>query len=620
MRGSGKSARRDGGLVYSTAHGQMCPRCGQPTIRCACRRSAAPPKGDGVVRVMRQTKGRRGKGVTLITGVPLAASELASLCKALKRKCGSGGTVKDGTIEIQGDHRDSLVVELERRGWVVKRAGGCEAADGRGARVKGISLLLAAVTVASCAPAPVTTDTTVFRHVNVIDVADGLRPNMVVRVAAGRIIEVAAETDETSVDGARVVDGEGRYLIPGLWDAHVHLTFTPELEAAMFPLFLANGVTSVRDTGGLLEKVLPWRQRVREAAGAAPRVFVAGPLVDGVPRVYDGGTPSRPELAIGVGTVEEGERAVDELVAVGVDLVKAYEMLDPDVYRAIVAWASLHGLPVTGHVPLSMDAGDAAIAGLRSLEHLRNLELACSSEAEAMLSARREMLAAGVEASGGALRGSIHAAQRTRAVATYDADRCAWVIERLGPSDTRQVPTLTIVTPRVTRLFARPSWRQTFRYLPEPVRTAWIRNATAMADEQPDAAALAHAQWAFRMVARLQAAGIGIMAGTDTPIFFLTPGFSLHEELVLLVEAGLTPLQALQAATQRPAQYFGLEDELGAVAVGMHADLVLLEANPLDDIRNTQRIVSVMVAGRLYDRTALDGLLAQLESSPEQGQ
>ena len=119
-----KPTRRAGRLVYSTAHGQMCPRCGRPTIRCACRVSAATVKVDGVVRVMRQTKGRRGKGVTLITGVPLAGAELVSLGKELKRKCGSGGTVKDGTIEIQGDHRDSLVVELQRRGWVVKRAGG----------------------------------------------------------------------------------------------------------------------------------------------------------------------------------------------------------------------------------------------------------------------------------------------------------------------------------------------------------------------------------------------------------------------------------------------------------------------------------------------------------------
>ncbi len=124
MSRAGKSAGGSAGLVYSTAHGQMCPRCKQPTTRCGCRKSALVARGDGVVRVMRQTKGRRGKGVTLITGVPLTDAALIKLGKELKRRCGSGGTVKDGTIEIQGDHRNTLVAELEQRGWVVKRAGG----------------------------------------------------------------------------------------------------------------------------------------------------------------------------------------------------------------------------------------------------------------------------------------------------------------------------------------------------------------------------------------------------------------------------------------------------------------------------------------------------------------
>ena len=124
MTASRQKPRARGGLVYSTAHGQMCPRCGKPTIRCACRKTAPQPGGDGIVRVQRQRKGRRGKGVTLVTGVPLDAFELAALAKELKRRCGSGGTVKDGVIEIQGDHRNLLVEMLSGRGWVVKRAGG----------------------------------------------------------------------------------------------------------------------------------------------------------------------------------------------------------------------------------------------------------------------------------------------------------------------------------------------------------------------------------------------------------------------------------------------------------------------------------------------------------------
>ena len=112
-----------GGAVYSTRHGAMCPDCGRPVKECACRKGDAAP-ADGIVRVARQTAGRRGKGVTVVSGVPLSPSGLTQLCKELKQKCGAGGTVKGGLIEIQGDHRDTLVRECERRGWTVKRAGG----------------------------------------------------------------------------------------------------------------------------------------------------------------------------------------------------------------------------------------------------------------------------------------------------------------------------------------------------------------------------------------------------------------------------------------------------------------------------------------------------------------
>jgi translation initiation factor 1 len=121
------SARRTDGIVYSSAHGRMCPRCGRVATACACKaaRPAAAPAGEAaVVRVGRETKGRRGKGVTVVTGVPLAGDALDELASRLKRLCGSGGTVRDGVIEIQGDHRDLLVAELSKQGWTVKRSGG----------------------------------------------------------------------------------------------------------------------------------------------------------------------------------------------------------------------------------------------------------------------------------------------------------------------------------------------------------------------------------------------------------------------------------------------------------------------------------------------------------------
>ena len=442
-------------------------------------------------------------------------------------------------------------------------------------------------------------------NVTVIDSLRGARPGMNVSIADGRIVSVR---DAPGRSPGRVVDGTGKYLIPGLWDAHVHFAYEPELAPAMFNLFLANGITSVRDTGGQLDEVMPWKRFAESGEVPAPRVFVAGPLLDGVPRVYDGSVPSRPNLGVGIDSAAAARDAVDHLAAEGVDLIKAYELLAPEVFAAVVERAAEHGLPVTGHPPLSMHAAEAA-QGLDSIEHLRNLELACSAEADQLLEERRLLLAAGA-ADGGTLRSSIHAAQRGRAVATFSAQRCDELVAALRAADSWQVPTLTIVMPRVKQLYARESWRANFQYLPEPARSRWTEGAEAMDSSPPDAATAAHGAWASDMVRRLADADVPIMAGTDTPIFFLTPGFSLHEELANLVDAGLTPAQALAAATITPARYFHLESELGAIAPGMRADLVLLAANPLADIRNTQTIEAVVQAGQLFDRDAIRELLA----------
>ncbi len=474
---------------------------------------------------------------------------------------------------------------------------------------------LVVLLAASCAD-PVSDPSTVLptpllvRDVTVIDAAQGLRSGLDVLVTGDRITAVGANL--TAPAGTTAIDGSNKYLIPGLWDAHVHLTFTPEISPAMFALFIANGITSVRDTGGQLAEVMPRRERARSGTAPAPRVFIAGPLIDGVPRVYDGSDPFRPDISIGVATPREAVEAVDALARAGVDLIKAYELLSPDVFDALIERAVEYGLPVTGHAPLSMDASRASAMGMRSMEHMRNLELACSSEADELLRQRRATIAARRHEPGATVRSAIHSAQRPRAVATHDEPRCPALVRTLAGNATWQVPTLTMVTPRVTRLYARPEWRQTYRYVPEPVRSQWNQASEAMASDEPDEPTRAHAEWARGMVARLAAGGVPIMAGTDTPIFFLTPGFSLHQELVLLVEAGLTPAQALEAATLAPARYFDLDEELGTIGPSKLADLVLLDANPLEDIANTQRVGAVISNGELYDRAALDELLEQL--------
>ncbi|MDX1619277.1 MAG: amidohydrolase family protein [Balneolaceae bacterium] len=459
--------------------------------------------------------------------------------------------------------------------------------------------------------------TTVIRNISVIDAADNLRPGMDV-VIRGDTISAVAQAGELEIPaGAEVIEGADQYLIPGLWDAHVHFSYNMDLSESMFPLFLANGITSLRDTGGHLHLVMPFKEQSVNNPETIPRLMIAGPLLDGVPRVYDGG-PGRPNLAIGAATPREGTQIVDSLVHAGVDFIKSYEMLTPETFEAVIDRATMHRMKVTGHVPLSMDVVDASNQGLDSMEHLRNLEMACSALWKSLLHERRKLLDDGrSEMRGGQLRSIIHSAQRIRAIESQDAERCREVMAVLAENDTWQIPTIALVASGENRHYDRESWRSHFRYLPESVRSDWEKEAAERSEQSSAESSLTFAEWAYGMIGKLNEAGVEIMAGTDTPIALLTPGYSLHEELKLLVKSGLTPLEALEAATLRPAQYFGLEDELGRIATGMKADLVLLDANPLEEIGNTGSIRAVVKNGRLHNRAALDRLLERAGETEE---
>lgn len=453
-----------------------------------------------------------------------------------------------------------------------------------------------------------------FQNINVIDAKEGLQKNMTVLVKDNRIIKVAKAADMAPTGAKQTIVGTGKYLIPGLWDAHVHLVFTEGLESSMFRLFLAHGVTSIRDTGGQLKLVLPEREKARKDPQNAPRVMVAGPLLDGKPTVYDGSTPNNPHLGLGAGTVAEAEKNADEMIAAKVDLLKAYEMLTPEAFKAILAKGKAAGLPISGHVPLSMDVVEASDAGMSSMEHMRNLEFACASDWEDLLTTRQKMLFDGQEEVGSTLRRNIHKAQRTHAVANQDAVRRTEVLKHLADNGTWQIPTFSIMTAFSERFVTRRDWQRSFTYLPSEIRDTWTKNSIAFARDTPeDPASKEYAKWMFDMVGYMQEAGVEIMAGTDCPIFFLTPGYSLHEELALLVKAGMTPLQAIGAATTKPAAYFKLDKELGLIQEGFFADLVVLDANPLEDIRNTIKINAVIRDGKLHDRAALDVLLTATE-------
>lgn len=430
---------------------------------------------------------------------------------------------------------------------------------------------------------------TAITNVTVIDAVNGVRENQTVIFDGDAITAVQPATAEFHT--LETIDGSGKYLIPGLWDFHVHLTYDDRLTAAMPALFLSYGITSVRDTGGLIDEIVPVAEAMRADGATAPRVFYAGPLLDGEFVVYDG--DGRPEIGISVPTTEDARRIVNALYDQGVSFIKVYEMVSPEVFEVLVDTANELGLPIDSHVPLSMRA---RVAGPRvsSIEHLRNIEMDCAASSAEFHATRLELLENPEGIPGAELRASLHSLQRLAAVADYDESECDQTIAAMR--DTVMVPTLRLNSFVLSPSYTHADWDDALSRVPADVREDW-QNQSASRAAQP-AGDNTFAEWSLFLTGRMHDAGVPIGAGTDTPINLSVPGYSLHEELVMLVEAGLSEMEALEAATLEPAKFFSRETQMGAVQPGMVADLVLLNSNPLDDIHNARDIDLVISKGQ----------------------
>ena len=467
-------------------------------------------------------------------------------------------------------------------------------------------LLLFVWIVASCQLQPAPSGTAIT-NVTVVDAVNGVRENQTVVFDGDEITTIRSSGPDLSV--AETVDGTGKFLIPGLWDFHVHLTYDDRFTNSMPALFLSYGITSVRDTGGLMHKILPVVEKMRAEGAVAPRVFFAGPLLDGNFVVYDG--ESRPEIGVQNATPDDARKMIRDLEAQGVDFIKIYEMVSPAVFEAMVETAQELDLPIASHVPLSLRASTAG-PSVDSIEHLRNIEMDCASNSPELHETRLELLKNPDGLSGGDLRSSLHSLQRLPAIADYDETRCDQTLETL--LSTTQVPTLRLIALALAPPYLKDSWQDALSRIREDAREDWSEFSTRFASYPNDEFAT-FGEWGLFLIARMHARGIPIGAGTDTPILLAVPGYSLHSELELLVRAGLSPLEAIESATVRPAEYFSLQDEMGSIDVGKKADLVLLDANPLDDIANTRRIAAVVSKGRIFTPGELSELIAAAHSA-----
>ncbi len=438
----------------------------------------------------------------------------------------------------------------------------------------------------------------VIENITLIDAKNGTRTNQTVSIENGVIQSIGSA--KLDMEDSQIIDGEGKYLIPGLWDAHVHLTFIPEIDhETHFKLYLKNGVTSIRDTGAILSKLQPSLNFIEENPNTTPRLFYAGPLIDGADRVYKGMEPGFPNLSIGIDETSNIPEVVDGLVKEGVTFLKSYEMLTRETYLELLKVAGQNGLRVTGHVPLSIDLEEAIEAGLGGMQHVRNMDLACAKDADNLLDDRQVSLENEASIAGSALRTHIHSSQRYYAIDNTDDERCLRIIMKLSEYGVFQTPTLTINTFDSRRFYADPKWRETYQELPEAAENNWMQGSLKLANIDVTENAKKFDAWSLSLVNKMHQEGVKIIAGTDTPIGYLTPGYSLHKELELLSEAGLSNMDVLRSATITPAEFFGMENQMGTIEVGKLADLVILDKNPLMSISNTQSIHRVIVKGQI---------------------
>jgi hypothetical protein len=445
-------------------------------------------------------------------------------------------------------------------------------------------------------------------HVLLVDGTDAApQLDATITVEGGRILSVRPFTPGAS--GVRHVDGRGLTAIPGLWDVHVHVAARPNVTppggGALARLFVANGITSVRDMGGDLAVIKEWR-RARSDGETVPRIIAAGPIVDG-PR------PIWPQ-SLAVATAGDGRGAVDSLAVAGADFVKVYNLVPREAYFGVIEEAVARGLTVSGHVPASITASEASDAGQRTIEHLSGVLEECSRD-EAALRRDRRQAVDGETIPTEAVADRIRTRMR-RMLDTYDAAKCRALLRKFAANGTWQTPTLVS-----TRAFSRSADLELaddprLGLVPLSIRRRWTTAGDFRLrgrDEQDlrnFGDLLAREK---QIVGEMHRTGVPLAAGTDTPNPHVIPGFSLHDELELLVDAGLTPVEALRAATRDAAALAGVPGVTGMVRAGDPADIVLLDGNPLIAIRNTRRVAAVVINGEYLSRSRLDLLLEQAE-------
>jgi Amidohydrolase family len=443
-------------------------------------------------------------------------------------------------------------------------------------------------------------------NVNVVSIErNRLQPGRDVLIQADRIVAIGANGRRRAPKTARIIDGQGKFLIPGLWDFHVHIFSAPGEEDLALPLYIVNGITGIRDVGALRTRAE--QQAIVDAVArgerVGPRIILAGALIDGPPGSWPG--------QMVASNAEEGRARVQEAKAAGWTSIKSYSLLSDAAYLGIAREAKRLDLPLFGHIPESVLLDTAIKAKHRSIEHFGRITQACSTS-------EADMIAANVAA----LRSvdpfpklmSVMSGHNKTTLEHWDARLCAQVAKRLSKAGTAVMPSLMVSDFYLGKDPAPDDPRMLS--VPKAVRAQWNQGDWRRQQMSAELLALAPQSVAldwktFKLVLD---AGVAVLAGTDAAYAnpFLFHGYTLHDELARYVDAGLTPQQSLKTATVNPARFLKQVRNSSLIAEGQRADLVLLDEDPLKDISAIRRIRAVIAGGRLFDRAALDGLLCDV--------
>jgi imidazolonepropionase-like amidohydrolase len=451
------------------------------------------------------------------------------------------------------------------------------------------TLYLTACTPATPVQTPVSASNYAIMGAAVVDVEKGIvLPNQTVIIEDGLIQAVGPRVELSAPKGAHMIDGRGLFLMPGLVDAHVHYFDPPVFGRVM----IANGVLLVRDMGMPNDYILKLRDELNRGETLGPEMVATGAILDGDP-------PLIPSISMGIKTPEEGRAAVRQQAAAGVDMIKVYNLLDKDVFLAIVEEAQKSGLKVAGDLPESIYIEDAAMAGMQSSEHYHGFEKVIAK----LLGEPVILHYAGV----GSQTSYLLRLGEVEPQALQD------FYQRLRASGMTVDP--TVVTsknwPNVDTF--DPKSLPGGEYISQKLLSIW-KSQWAGQSEFPD---LVWQNWA-QMVKQMNKVGVPLMVGTDLMVPGIFPGYSVHEEMAIWQEAGIPAADVLRSATIVPAQFMGLGNRLGSIGEGKTASMVLVRANPLEDIKNAAQIEGVFLRGQYYSRNDLDRLLTEAKDLAQQ--